>query len=128
MLNYQMHPSIQQSIIQQFRNYEIIKSGSFTLKSGVHSDTYCDMRLIMGYPELLKQVSYYLGKMINHDHDEIVIVGVPLGALPFATMVAVQFGLPCIMLRDKPKSYGLQNIIEGRHFNKRCGGHRRCDH
>jgi|AntRauTorckE6833_2_1112554.scaffolds.fasta_scaffold25744_1 uridine monophosphate synthetase len=106
-------------LIQKLKDHEIIKFGNFTLKSGQQSNIYVDLRQVIGYQDLLKEVCYELSKVIQKPND-CVICGVPLGGLPYACQISSICNLPMIMTRDKIKTYGLQNIIEGNTFGKEC--------
>jgi len=90
----------------------MIKFGKFTLKSGIESPFYLDVRTVVSYPETLKTVGKLMWDMIkNVKHD--VICGVPYAALPMATAISTQFGKPMIMKRKEQKKYGTKKLIEG---------------
>ncbi len=89
-----------------------IQFGSFTLKSGLKSDHYIDLRRLISFPGLLKQASDYYWHMIK-DCQFDYICGVPYAALPFATTIATKHHIPMIMPRKDIKSHGTQRAIEG---------------
>lgn len=94
--------------------YEIgaVKFGSFTLKSGITSPFYIDLRLIPSYPHLLKAVAKHMWEHIEKlDCD--LICGVPLGALPIATAISVAHDMPMIYRRKEVKAHGTKKEIEG---------------
>ncbi len=89
-----------------------IKFGEFTLKSGLKSPIYIDLRQIITYPKLLEQIgaSYLpLLKQLSFDR----IAGLPYAAIPIATAVSLQGNYPMIYPRKEVKTYGTKAEIEG---------------
>ncbi len=89
-----------------------IQFGSFTLKSGIQSDHYIDLRRLISFPDFLRQTADLYWDMIK-DCQYDYICGVPYAALPFATAIAVQHNIPMIMPRKEIKEYGSKQAIEG---------------
>jgi uridine monophosphate synthetase len=91
-----------------------IKFGSFTLKSGLQSPIYIDLRQIITYPKLLEQIgSAYLPLLRELKFDRIA--GLPYAAIPIATAVSLQGNYPMIYPRKEVKTYGTKAEIEGEH-------------
>jgi len=89
-----------------------IKFGKFTLKSGLKSPIYIDLRQIITYPKLLEQVgAAYLPILRKLEFDRIA--GLPYAAIPIATAVSLQGGYPMIYPRKEVKEYGTKAEIEG---------------
>ncbi len=97
-----------------FKLYDIgaIQFGSFTLKSGLQSDHYIDLRRLISFPDLLSQAADFYWQMIKECKYDY-ICGVPYAALPFATTIAIQHNIPMIMPRKEVKDYGTKRAIEG---------------
>ena len=89
-----------------------IKFGDYTLKSGLRSPIYIDLRQIISYPKLLERVgAAYLPILKSLQFDRIA--GLPYAAIPIATAVSVQGGYPMIYPRKEVKAYGTKAEIEG---------------
>ncbi len=90
----------------------IIKFGKFTLKSGIESPFYVDLRPLASDPKILKNLGSYLLKMLPLDNCDL-ICGVPYAALPMATAMSLESQIPLIIKRKEAKSYGTKKLIEG---------------
>lgn len=92
--------------------FGIIKFGTFTLKSGIQSPFYVDLRPLASDPKILKLLGQFLLEMLPQNHFDL-ICGVPYAALPMATAMSLQSGIPLIIKRKEAKSYGTKKLIEG---------------
>ena len=93
-----------------------IKHGKFTLKSGEISKYYFDMKGLISYPGLMKQIGDEIFKNLL-DKDCDLLCGVPMGGLPICSYISTTYNIPMIMVRDNVKNYGTNKQIEGT-YNK----------
>jgi len=87
----------------------------FQWSSGILSPVYCDNRLVMSNIDVRKMIADGLVDKIQEEFPEVdVIAGCATAGIPHAAWVAERLDLPMVYIRDKAKSHGKQNRIEGR--------------
>jgi uridine monophosphate synthetase len=107
--------SLKNVIFSKLVHLDIIKFGNFTLKNGMSTDIYMDLRLLINYP----QVMSYLSKLMDLLYPDILadsnikLIPVPLGGLPWGIHLAYERQLPYLLLRDNVKDHGTKKLIEG---------------
>ena len=107
----QLTPS-QKSLADELLSACCIKFGEFTLKSGLKSPIYIDLRRIITYPKLLEQIgAAYLPLLKDLKFDRIA--GLPYAAIPIATAISLAGNYPMIYPRKEVKTYGTKAEIEG---------------
>ena len=104
--------SSQKSLADGLLSAGCIKFGEFTLKSGLTSPIYIDLRQIITYPKLLADIAQaYLPLLSNLQFSRIA--GLPYAAIPIATAISLAGNYPMIYPRKEAKSYGTKAEIEG---------------
>src|SRR5439155_1502683 len=76
------------------------------------SPYYVDMRLIISYPTIFKQIIQLLVEKVKTLHCD-TLCGVPYGALALSSAVAYTLEKPLIMRRSENKKHGTKKKIEG---------------
>ena len=99
------------NIIQELKRRRIIKHGTFKLKSGKTSNIYIDLRNVISFPEIHKEICMLLSQKIDNNIDKIC--GTPYGAVPYASYISIDQNIPMIFLRKETKEHGTKKLVEG---------------
>ncbi len=99
---------------REFFEAGIVKFGSFTLKSGMQSPIYLDLRLLVSRPKLLKRVAAALCRKARGDKIHYKrLAGIPYAGIPIAVAMSLKNGKPCVYARKEVKDYGTKQAVEG---------------
>lgn len=94
-----------------------IKFGNFKLSSGKDSPYYIDLRVVPSFPhqfhKMIKMLHSAISEKIGFDNFDC-IASVPTSGLVIASALAIETVKPLIYIRQKPKDYGTENVIEGK--------------
>jgi len=94
-----------------------IKFGNFKLSSGKDSPYYIDLRVVPSFPhqfrKMIKTLQSSISEKIGFDNFDC-IASVPTSGLVIAAALAIETVKPLIYIRQKPKDYGTENVIEGK--------------
>ena len=110
---FNKHPH--QELILQLFDIGCLLFGEYVQASGATFSYYIDLRKIISNPQLFNQViKAYAEILKNLTFDRIA--GIPYGALPTATGLALNLHRPMIFPRKEVKAHGTRRVIEG-NFN-----------
>jgi uridine monophosphate synthetase len=99
-----------------------VRFGDFTLRSGQRSPIYIDLRLLVSYPTVLRQVAQAYARLLRGDWDLDIghwdlkfdrLAAIPYAALPIGTAVSLELGCPLIYPRREVKGHGTRRAVEG---------------
>jgi len=103
-----------------------VKFGESTLKSGMKSPIYIDLRILVSYPNVLLDVCTTLVEKIQSIFPVTFdtrgftrfdrIAGIPYAGIPLAVVVGIMLQTPVIYPRKEVKDYGTKKTIEGVYY------------
>lgn len=100
------------SLAHQLYQVGVIQFGEFKLKSGQTSSIYINLRKIISYPQLMRDIASAMWNAVSKQSFDLVC-GVPYTALPIATCMSLDHDIPMVMRRKEKKDYGTKQLIEG---------------
>ena len=89
-----------------------VKFGEFTLKSGAKSPIYIDLRRLIAFPELLKEVAAAYAEIMQ-ELDFDMLAALPYAAMPIGTAISLHGGWKMVYPRKEAKGYGTKVEVEG---------------
>lgn len=101
-------------ITQALKDCGALQFGDFTLASGAKSKYYIDIKKASTDPRVLKLIAQEMAaKLKSMDLKIDRIAGIVLGSVPLATALALETGIPYVMVRKEKKDHGTGKLIEG---------------
>jgi uridine monophosphate synthetase len=101
-------------IVKELYKVDGIKFGDFTLKSGIYSPYYIQLRHLTSHPELLLKIGEVLGNAIKEKFKDVdKIIGIAYAGIPLATAISIATGIPSCYTRKEVKEHGIPHTVEG---------------
>ncbi len=101
-----------------------VKFGNFTLKSGLQSKYYVDIKLASMSPSVLREIAAAMSAKLDdlgfdlheeeHEDADILYAGMELGAVPILVATSLLDEVPYLVVRKAAKEHGTQQRIEGK--------------
>lgn len=91
-----------------------IEFGRFKLHDGSITNVYVDLRVLVSFPRVLKQLTELYHALIRRLHLKFdLLTAPPMAGLPIATALCLEMNEPLIYPRKTAKSYGSGKGVEG---------------
>lgn len=108
--------TIAQEVAEKLLQINAVKlspQNPFTWASGIKSPIYCDNRITLYYPSVRDRIIDAFVEKSNHFGAFDMVAGVATAGIPHGALIADRLKKPFIYIREKAKSHGRQNQIEG---------------
>ena len=99
-------------VLNQLREVQVLQHGLFTLKSGQQSNLYIDLRRLVSFPQLLKNVAELMWNQMKDLHSDF-ICGIPYNGILISTSISISYNRPQLLVRKERKDYGTKKQVEG---------------
>ncbi len=94
---------------QMLKDLDVVQTGDFVLASGKRSGYFVNIKRASTDPKVLREIAKAIAPHVGGRK----IAGMALGAVPIAVAVALETGMPYVMVRKEAKDHGARDRIEG---------------
>jgi orotate phosphoribosyltransferase len=105
-------PADDATLVRRLFEIGAIRFGEFTLKSGIQSPFYIDLRVVISFPDVLEQIGARIAAEVARCGADR-IAGIPYAGLPLAVAASLAGKWPLVYPRREEKGYGTRRRIEG---------------
>ncbi|MEO8287865.1 MAG: orotidine-5'-phosphate decarboxylase [Chloroflexota bacterium] len=110
----QAYQSALEEVVIGMFNIGAIQFKPVTLKSGLVSPYYNNLRLLSSYPELLRKVARLMAcTMEEAGVKPDIVIGIALAGIPLGVALSQVTGIPGGYVRSEAKAHGTKQMVEG---------------
>jgi uridine monophosphate synthetase len=109
----QVQQATKEQLARELHKNGLIKFGKFTLKSGIVSPFYIDLRQAQSFPSTLQTVADMFREMLADTDSGVFLAGVPEAGTPLATATGFQAKRKLLQPRKVVKDHGTKSSVEG---------------
>ena len=100
------------ALVHRLHEIGAVRFGRFTLKSGIVSPFYIDLRVLISHPDVLARIGSLMADLVRPCRPDR-IAAIPYAGLPLGVATSLAGGFPLVYPRREEKAYGTKRRIEG---------------